>query len=325
MRSRLADFLEQHPETDLADAAYTLQVGRRTLPFCNAILTTATPDAISALRTPAQKRLKHPTRGQSRATVFLLPGQGTQYVGMGHELYETEPVFRHHVDWCCDVLEADLGLDLRSILYPSSAEERSARQELRRTLFTQTALFVIEYATAKLWMHWGIVPDAMIGHSIGEYAAACIADVFSLSDALMLVAARGRLMSEAGAGAMLAVPLPEESVGPMLDGRGLSLAAVNAPSLCVVSGAEGAIEEFARRLENSGVASKRLEIAYAFHSEMMDAVLPQFLKEVRKISLRAPSVPFVSNVTGTWITPEDATNPQYWVKHLRQTVRFSDG
>jgi non-ribosomal peptide synthase protein (TIGR01720 family) len=325
MRSRLADFLEQHPETDLADAAFTLQVGRRTLPFRNAIRTTATPDAISVLRTPAQKRPKHLTRGQSRATVFLLPGQGTQYVGMGRELYETETVFRYHLDWCCDVLKADLGLDLRSILFPLPAGEKLARQQLQRTLLTQAALFVVEYATAKLWMHWGIVPDAMIGHSIGEYAAACIADVFSLSDALMLVAARGRLMSETGAGAMLAVFLPEESVSPLLVGRDLSLAAVNAPSLSVVSGAEGAVEEFARQLENLGVASKRLKIAYAFHSEMMETVLPQFLEEVRKITLRPPSVPFISNVTGTWITPDDATNPQYWARHLRQTVRFSDG
>jgi phthiocerol/phenolphthiocerol synthesis type-I polyketide synthase E len=209
------------------------------------------------------------------------------------------------------------------LLYPANESEQAAA-ELTRTEITQPLLFVLEYSLARLWQRWGVRPQAMIGHSIGEYVAACLAGVFSLEDALSLVTARGRLMQTVAGGAMLSVPMSPAEVKPLL-GEKLSLAAVNGEAQCVVSGYTDAIEELQKSLQEQGITSRRLHTSHAFHSEMMTPVMEPFRQLVSKVKLSKPKIPYVSNVTGTWITEQEATDPDYWVKHLRQTVLFADG
>jgi acyl transferase domain-containing protein len=254
----------------------------------------------------------------------MFSGQGSQYVNMARELYEVEPAFQGTVDICSEMLKPHLGLDLRQILYPSLEQTEEASKQLKKTAYAQPALFVIEYALAQLWMSWGVVPDAVIGHSIGEYVAAAIAGVFSLEDALALIASRGRLMQELPSGTMLAVPLPEAEVQPLL-GQTLSLAAINSPSSCVVSGSTEAVEVLENQLATQGVNCRRLHTSHAFHSQMMEPILPSFIEKVKQVTLHPPQIPYISNLTGNWITAEEATNPSYWTRHLRQTVRFAQG
>ena len=253
----------------------------------------------------------------------MFPGQGAQHVDMGLDLYRSEAVFREQVDLCSNILTPHLGFDLRDVLYPNSERRESAAQELNQTATTQPALFVIEYALAKLLMGWGIKPQAMVGHSVGEFVAACLAEVFSLEDALALVVARGRLMNQLPGGSMLAVPLANAEVSCML-GSELSLAAVNAPSLTVVSGPTEAIAQFEEELGKRGLEGRRLHTSHAFHSPMMDPILEQFAEAVRKVKCTAPTIPYLSNVTGTWITDAEAMDPNYWTRHLRQTVHFAE-
>ena len=243
---------------------------------------------------------------------------------MGRELYQVEPKFREQVDLCAGLLKPHLGCDIRDVIYPDESTIAEAACRLGQTAFTQPALFVIEYALAKLLEDWGIRPQAMIGHSIGEYVAACLAGVFSLEEALLLVAKRGQLIQSLPAGAMLAVALTEKEVPPLL-GEKLSLAAVNGTSMCVISGPEDAVGTREKELLEKGVSCIQLHTSHAFHSRMMEPVLPLFLDHVRRVNLKSPKMRYVSNVTGKWITAEQATDPAYWVSHLRQTVRFADG
>jgi phthiocerol/phenolphthiocerol synthesis type-I polyketide synthase E len=254
----------------------------------------------------------------------MFPGQGAQYVNMASELYQVEPVFREQVDRCSELLKPYLVLDLRQVFYPSQEQAEEAAQQLQQTAITQPALFAIEYALAKLWMQWGVRHQMMIGHSIGEYVAACLAGVFSLEEALALVAARGRLMQELPKGDMLAIPLSEKDVEPLL-GEELSLAAINGSSLCVVSGSTDAISQLQDKLTEQGVECRRLHTSHAFHSQMMEPILGKCTHQVKKVNLKPPKIPYLSNVTGTWITAAEATDPSYWAKHLRQTVRFAEG
>ena len=254
----------------------------------------------------------------------MFPGQGSQHVNMGLELCESEPTFRDEVNRCCGLLMPHLGFDLRTILYPEKGREEEATERLQQTSVTQPALFVIEFALARLWMSWGIKPEALIGHSIGEYVAACLAGVFSLEDALALVVQRGRLMQNMPPGAMLAVPMPEDELRKILPPR-LSLSTVNGPSLCVVSGPTAEVDAFQAALTASDKTGTKLHTSHAFHSEMMDAILRPFAECVGKVKRNHPAIPFISNLTGTWISAADATNPEYWAKHLRSTVRFADG
>lgn len=319
----LADHLRQHPGENLADVAYTLQVGRKVFDHRRMAVCRDVPDAVALLGALDKERVSTSVQGPgSRDVVFLFTGQGSQYVTMGSELYNREPAFREEVDRCSKILQPHLDHDLREILYPASNPEQAAHL-LTQTAFTQPALFTIEYALAKLWMSWGVTPAALAGHSIGEYAAACLAGVFSLEDALTLVARRGRLMQELPVGSMLAVPLPEQEVRPLL-GEGLSLAVINGPSLCVVSGEKDAVEGLREQLFRREVDCRCLQTSHAFHSAMMEPIVPVFTETVAQLSLNPPNIPFVSNVTGTWITPEEATSPGYWARHLRHTVRFSD-
>lgn len=325
--SNLAEHLRANPDLNLADVAYTLQVGRKPFNHRRMLVCRDLDDAAGALERLDPKRvLTSAPQPRERPVVFMFSGQGTQYVNMGRELYETEPFFREQVDICSELLKPHLGLDLRSdVLYPSAGEsEQESAQRLEQTALTQPALFVIEYALARLWMEWGVRPQAMIGHSIGEYVAACLSGVFSLEDALQLVAARGRLMQQAASGAMLAVPLSEKDVEPLL-GEKLSLAAVNGPSSCVVSGLAESISELEAHLNEKGLACRRLHTSHAFHSALMEPLLIPFTEQVKGVKISPPGLPYVSNVTGNWITAAEATDPGYWARHLRQTVRFADG
>ena len=323
----LADFLDLKPEVELADVAYTLQVGRGAFNHRRAVLCREREDAIRSLRSLDYEYVA--SRFQeaiNRPVTFMFPGQGTQYVGMAKELYRFEPLFRKEVDHCAELLKGPLGLDLRELLYPSAQDVESSelRQGLDQTAFTQPALFVVEYALAKLWMEWGVKPTAMIGHSIGEYVAATLARVMSLEDALRLVAFRGRLIQELPGGAMLAVTMPEKDLLSMLDSS-LSLAAVNGPSGCVVSGPSEAVNALEDKVSKLGIVARRLHTSHAFHSQAMEPICEAFTERVQQITLSRPEIPYISNVTGTWINAAEATDPDYWTRHLRQTVRFADG
>ncbi|HYR11343.1 MAG TPA: SDR family oxidoreductase, partial [Longimicrobium sp.] len=318
-RANLADHLERHPETDPADAAFTLQRGRAEMDWRVAVPASTAEEAANALRgvrgTPA---------GRDRPIAFLFPGQGAQHVRMAAGVYASEPLFRAELDRCADVLRPELGFDLRDVLFPPAGEEDEAAERLGQTAVTQPALFAVEYALARLWMSWGVRVDAMLGHSVGEFVAATLAGVFTLDDVLRLVAARGRLMQSLPAGAMLAVALPEAELLPRLPGA-VSLAAVNGPESCVVSGPVEAVREMEARLEADGVEVRRLHTSHAFHSGMMDPVLAPFRELVQRAAPRAPSMAYVSSLTGTWITAAEATDPGYWARQLRHPVRFGAG
>lgn len=321
MTSNLSRYFEQHPEADLADVAFTLKTGRRTFKHRRMLVCSDRDDAMKALENGLTGEVSDSV---SASVVFMFPGQGAQYVNMGRELYETERIFRERLDECAELLLPHLGEDLRNVIYPKDGVTKDAEHRLTQTVFTQPALFAVEYALAGLWLSWGVRAEAMIGHSIGEYVAACLAGVFTLEDALKLVAARGRLMQSLPAGAMMAVSLPESEVRPMLS-LALSIAVVNTPSSCVVSGPIEAVEELTKRLGDRGAEGRRLTVSHAFHSAMTEPILKAFTAIVEGVALHPPQIPYMSNVTGRWVTAEQATDPRYWTTHLRQTVRFSEG
>lgn len=321
----LADYLRNNPDANLADVTYTLQVGRRAFSHRQFAVCSDADDARQALQSGSSGRIVSAAPVvRNPPVVFLFPGQGAQYVQMARGLYETEPTIHEHIDRCAAVLQAQLGLDIRMQFYPAADDEPRATECLGQTALTQPALFVVEYALAQLWMSWGVQPEAMLGHSIGEYVAATLAGVFSLETALTLVAERGRLMQALPAGAMLSVQMPEPEVSAILPPE-LALAAVNAPDLCVVAGTAQAVDEFERRVTSLGGTCRRLHTSHAFHSPMMTPILEPFRACMAQVQLKPPQIPFISNVTGTWISAEQATDPAYWATHLRQTVRFAEG
>lgn len=321
----LTDYLQQYPENLLADVAYTLQVGRHSFKHRRIAVCQTHEEACLTLQSPEALLELTSMRVSDRPSVtFMFSGQGSQYVNMGLELYQSEPVFQAQIDYCSVLLERHLGFDLRSVLYPTTNDLQTATNQLQQTAVTQPALFVIEYALAKLLQSWGIQPQAMIGHSIGEYVAACIAEVFSLEEALSLVAIRGQLMQTLPPGAMLAVPLPSEEIKPFLN-EGLSIALINGVSRCVISGTLEAIASLEKQFTQQGIEYSRVQVSHAFHSSMMEPILDAFAQQVQQIQLQPPKIPYISNVTGTWITDADATDSQYWTNHLRQTVLFSQG
>lgn len=323
-QKNLAEHLKQDPEQNLADVAYTLHRGRRSLDHRWKVVCEGMNDALAALEGLNPTRVSTSfVESASQDVVFLFPGQGSQYVNMGKELYEKETIFREQIDHCSELLEPQLSLDIRKLLYPRDEDFESAAARLGQTDITQPALFAIEYALARLWMSWGVRPATLIGHSIGEYVAACLAGVFSLEDALSLVATRGQLVAGLPRGSMLALPLPEAEVTSLLDDGKISLAVVNGPSSCVVSGETADIEDLKERLSLQNVDSQILHTSHAFHSKMMDPILETFAQHVRDVDLGSPQIPIVSTVTGTWITTDEITSPTYWVNNLRHTVRYS--
>ncbi len=326
-RKNLLEHLKAGGEIDLADAAYTLQVGRKGFEKRWVGVSAGRQEALQALE---GLRGAAASSGEARArpVVFLFSGQGSQYEGMGWGVYQQEKVFREEVDRCSEILKGELGMDLRTVMYPGQQWGGRAG-ELGGTRLGQPALFVLEYALAQLWKSWGIEPAAMMGHSLGEYVAGCVAGVFTLEEGLKLVARRGVLMQEAPAGAMISAGLSAARAQELLGENGMekevSLAAVNGPNLSVLSGPGPAMEKLGRELGKLGVSFERLATTHAFHSGMMEGVVERFVKEVRGVKLKAPVLPYISNVSGKWITKEEATDPGYWGKHLRQTVRFSEG
>ncbi len=327
--ANLARHFRDHPALDPADAAFTLALGRQPFVHRRVVAAGSLADAAAALEAGDPKRVFTGVgAGRWPSVAFLFPGQGSQAVNMGSGLYRDELVFRGEIDRCAELLRPWLdGVDLRDVLYPADGGEEAATVQLNQTRFTQPALFVFGYALAKLWMSWGVAPAAMLGHSVGEYVAACLAGVFTLEDGLRLVAERARMVQALPGGGMLAVRLPEADLAPLLatHDAGLSLAAVNSPALCVVSGPEEALLVFERETENRRVATRRLNTSHAFHSAMLEPVVEPFAALVRTVPLAAPRIPFVSNVTGRFITDNEATDPMYWASHLREAVRFADG
>jgi phthiocerol/phenolphthiocerol synthesis type-I polyketide synthase E len=321
---RLADHLERTPDLDLGDVAFTLARRRLTFDHRDAVVCHDTDSAVHALRRLADAdRTGQPPVAKQPRVAFLFPGQGAQHVGMAQGLYRAEPVFREEFDRCAELFAAHIGADLRALVHPPSdvpADEAAAR--LTRTEIAQPALFAVEYALAKLWLSWGVRPDVMAGHSIGEYVAACLAGVFSLPDAVSVVAARGRIVQSMPPGSMLTVFLPEAEVAAWLQ-DGLCLAAANSTGLSVVSGPADAVQALEARLKAAGIGCRVLHTSHAFHSSDMDGAVGPFVAEVRKVPLHPPVIPFCSDVTGTLITDEQATSPEYWGTHLREPVRFS--
>ncbi|MFI0141935.1 SDR family NAD(P)-dependent oxidoreductase [Streptomyces luteogriseus] len=321
MEAELAGRLAEAGD-DLADVSYTLTAGRTDHPVRHAVVARDRADAVRRLRggpAGAEHVLPH---GVPPKVAYLLPGQGAQYAGMARGLHEREPVFAKAIDRCADALAHSHGLMLKDILFATEADA-AAQARIARTSATQPALFAVEYATACLLRDWGVTPAAMVGHSIGEYVAAALAGVMEVDDALRLVADRGALIESLPTGSMLAVFLSEADLRPLLP-PGVDVAAVNAPQVCVVSGPTPAVQDLRRSLSQLDVATTALRTSHAFHSRMMDPVLEEFAERVGRVRLRAPRIPFVSHITGDWITPAQATNPAYWARQVRACVRFSD-
>ncbi len=312
----LAAHLETNPGVPLADAAFTLQTGRQQFAERRCFVAGSTAEAIAALRAGTKLSRKDDRTGTPVA--FIFPGQGSQYPRMGAQLYAAEPAFRDAFDCVAQLLQPEIGADLRSAIFSGGTED------LQQTRVTQPAIFAIEYALAQMWLSFGLRPDALLGHSVGEYAAATLAGVFTLPDAARLVAARARLVQEQPGGSMLAVRLGEAEAKEFAVGN-VSIAAINSPRLCVLSGPTDAIAAVEAELAKRSVSARRLATSHAFHSEMVAPVVAPFAELVRAVPLRQPQIPFVSNITGDWITAEQATDPGYWASHVRAAVRFADG
>ncbi len=323
--ARIADHLQACPNLRPSDIAHSLQVGRKAFPYRRVVVCESVAEAIQQLtHANGEGLVTGRAEMRNRPVVFMFPGQGAQYPGMGAGLYRMDPVFREHADQCAELLRACLGTDLRPILYPDRPFAESDVLQFAQTHFTQPALFITEYALAKVWMHWGITPEAMIGHSIGEYVAACLSGVMSLQDALVIVAKRGELMQQTQPGTMLAISCSAKQLEAFCNGT-ISVAAINTPSSCVVSGDAAKIAALEAALAKENISCHRLATSHAFHSGMMDPIVGQFQREIAKIKLGTPKIPYISNLTGGWVTDEIATDPASWARHLRSTVRFADG
>jgi acyl transferase domain-containing protein/acyl carrier protein len=327
MTENLSQFLEKNQGLNINDAAYTLQVGRKEMEHRRFVVGSDAQDIIAELDPETGNQATYKVQKKNMPVIFMFPGQGSQYTGMGAGMYETEPVFRQEMDRCFEILTSLMEYDIKELIYPTGSQDSlpgDQPQDINQTEVAQPLIFAYEYAMAKQLMNWGIKPYAMIGHSIGEYVAAHLSGVLSLEDALKIVARRGKLMQSLPPGSMLSVSLPQEELKPFMDEK-LSLAAVNGPSLCVVSGTEEDIDNLAETLTEKGHRIRKLHTSHAFHSTMMDPILEDFHGFLKGITFNKPETPYLSNITGNWITVEDAMAPSYWVNHIRATVNFYDG
>ncbi len=321
VRDNLKTHLLENPHVSIDDVAYTLQVGRQPMEYRVSFTAATVDEAVEKLESLP---IPDTVTGATRDVVYMFSGQGSQYVNMAFDLYRNEAMFRQAVDQCAEQFLPELDLDLRQLLYPEPDLESEAAGKLGETAITQPALFTIHYATAKLLMSWGVMPTAMIGHSIGEYAAACLAGVFTLQDAVRVVAARGRLMQAMQPGKMLTAAITEDEAARFVTDE-LSIAALNAPGMLVLSGPEEQLKVVQSALEAEDIPSRILHTSHAFHSPSMEPAVSQFLTTLQSISLGEPKIPFVSNTTGEFIRPDQATSASYWADHIRNPVRFEDG
>jgi acyl transferase domain-containing protein/acyl carrier protein len=322
----LARHLEEGRGEKLADVAYTLQVGRRRMSHRRIVVCRDAQEAVRLLKSDeAPQFFTVDWEGEPPRLALMFPGQGSQYVNMGRQLYESEEEFRRQVEWCAGILSKHLGSDLRYVLYPPAGMEQEAEEELSHTRIAQPALFVIEYAMAKQLERWGIKADVMIGHSLGEYVAACLAGVIEIEDALWLVSRRGELMQEVGGGGMVAVMMDEEEAEKMIIGSELSIAAINGRGQAVISGEDGEIEKLIERLKKDGRVHRRLKTRRAYHSRMMEGVAARYVEEVKKVRLKPGRIEYISNVSGKVATTEEMTDATYWGRQTRECVRFGDG
>ena len=323
------DFLSDHSNLNIADAAYTLTLGRKHFEKRLFVVADSVQSALQQLEggnNESEIGIASAPR-EAREVAFMFAGGGAQYPNMGRHLYESEPVYRETIDACLQYLQEFIDYDLKALLYPSGTDTdsiKAAAKELRRPSRSLPALLTTQYAQAKLWQSWGVNPEAMIGHSMGENTAACLSGVLSLKDALGLVALRGQLFETLEEGGMLSVSLDEQDLRPRL-GDTLDIAAINAPGLAVASGPVAELDKLQAELEKEEISCQRIHINVAAHSRMLASMLKPFGDYLRSITLNAPAIPFLSNLSGTWITDEEATDPEYWVNHLRHTVRFADG
>lgn len=320
---RLAEHLRQNPGQELADVAHSLFHGRRAHALRRVFLAQTREQAIDLCTAKDPRRVAtHQAAAESPKVAFLFPGGGAQQPRMGLGLYETEPVFREHLDRGLDLLREQVDFDLRDLWFAGPEREAEVREVFARPAVQLPALFILEYALAQLWMDRGLRPDALLGHSMGENTAACLAGVMDYADALGLVTLRGRLFETVEKGGMASVPLSREELGARLPAD-LDLAVCNGPGLSVVSGAREPLERFLQQLEGEDIDVRRIEIDIAAHSRLLDPILGAFGDYLRSIELAPPRIPFLSNRSGTWITAAEATDPEYWVQHLRGTVDFS--
>jgi len=319
MTINLKNHWENNPHLNLSDISYTLKLGRKA--FKNRKMWMIDPSD------PSFDKPNMFTAREENRLIFMFSGQGSQYVNMGLDIFRTEHIFKEEISRCFKILIPIIGYDLKEVLYPEEISSSIPKDKnINQTEITQPIIFAFEYAMAKLLMYWGLKPQAMIGHSIGEYVAACLSGVISLEEALKLVAIRGKLMQQIPTGAMLSVTLPEAELIPSLNQYPtLSLAAVNAPNLCVISGPDKVIETFENQLKEEKINTQKLHTSHAFHSQMMEPILTQFEQAVKEVELCKPQLPYVSNLTGQWITDRQAMSSEYWKNHLRKTVRFMEG
>ncbi|MET0547021.1 MAG: amino acid adenylation domain-containing protein [Caulobacterales bacterium] len=320
--ARLKTSVEQDLALQLDATARTLQEGRRDFDVRATIVAADREEALTKLNSLDAKALKR-IPAKRPHVVFMFPGQGAQYPGMGSALYKSEPVFRDVIDRGANELARILQRDIRDLLYRKTSADENESHEIRSTVFAQPALFLTQYALAKLWMSRGVQPDSMIGHSVGELVAATLAGVMSFEEAVSFVAARASFMQAAPGGAMLAVRTSESALKALLD-EGLDIAAINAPSLCVVAGDFPRIAAFERALNQRDIQHRRLHTSHAFHSSMMDDVVAALAIHANGMKLHAPNIPFVSCVTGDWATQDLLTSKSYWTLHCREPVRFAD-
>ncbi len=320
----LGEGLERRPGRELADVAFSLQLGRSAFEHRHFVVAQDMAAAATALGQARVGAAPAVARGSRRRIAFMFAGYGPQRVFMGRELYEQEPVFRQHLDRCAEIFIPHLGRDLRQLLFPAEAAVEEAEDQLRRVSLACPAIASVQLALAELWRSWGIEPESLIGYSNGEMVAACLAGSLSREDALALVAARSRLIETQKGGSMLSILRPEAEVASLLPEL-VSMAVVTDPGRCVVAGSPAAIAELEARLQAAEITYRPMPSDSAYHSWMMEPIMEAFSAAIATARLAPPSIPFVSNLTGTWITAEQATDPGYWARQMRHTVRFSDG
>ena len=320
----LADHVESAGDVDVADLAFTRNVGRQAFSQRRFVVAHDSQELIRVLRSTKAARLSSDAQtNQKKPVVFLFPGQGSQHVAMARSLYHCEPDFRCHFDACAQTLKEARGFDPVELLY-SEDEVANASQLMSQPEYALPVLFAVEYALARLWMHWGVKPAGLMGHSYGEFVAASIAGVFNFEDAICVAADRGRLMQKLPPGAMLSARLPEAEARKLLSGE-LSVSSVNSSVSTVFSGPCEQIEELERRLGFDKIGYRRLPVPFAYHSPAIESILDEYGAMIDKLTLHEPSIPLISNLTGTWVKPDQATNAKYWMDQMRQTVQFAMG